>query len=686
MNKLSVFFNWLNRSIKFLVVGNNTTISTEQINSNTFLFSGFLISSISCIFNFIEGFNLALSIFTVFSSLLLIVLYYLSRFRNRSNIWLSAISVLSLLSVSWFMNGGGIGSTSFMYVYAVIVLSIMAERHQQNGLFLLIMSNILVLYGLEYFAGDVLVRPYSSSINHYSDNTFVFIVILMGVFFTTRFIKRSYDKERNLVKMKTQELEISNEKRTNTFINLAHETKTPLTLITAYLDEYIRKNKKEEDESLLVLKNTIGNLSRDIVNFFDMEKIQKGILMYDHNQVVDFGKLLENSIRLFAVIAGKKNIELIAHIPTDILVHADPGCLVRIINNLIENSIKYTEANGKIEVMLSVNEQQVNFSVKDSGLGIPSSLHDKIFEPYFQINSEKANFQGMGLGLSITKKLIDQLNGRITVESDRANEPGTKITVSLPLWDRNQVGEVIESVEVPFYFDIEKRTIQEEAFDENKFSILIVEDDVSLLNYVVTALQKNYNVYYAVSGEEAVEKLRNINRLDLIISDVMMDQGDGFFLFKQVLASKRLNHIPFIFLTARFSNSDRIEGLTLGAIDYICKPFRVDELDKKIQAILNAFVNQRNMILTNAYNAMLLEKDLPVLMDVPIDLFESNCSKHRLTSRERDVIRLMIDGKIHKEIAAILNISTDTVKTHVRNSYEKVGVGNKMELIKKLAG
>lgn len=581
------------------------------------------------------------------------------------------------------MNGGGIGSTSFMYLYTVIVLNIIAERRQQNGLFLLILFNILMLYGLEYFAGDVLVRPYSSAINHYSDNTFVFMIILIGVFFTTRFIKRSYDKERNLVKMKTRELEISNERKTNAFINLAHETKTPLTLISAYLDEYIRKNKKEEDECLLLLKNTIGNLSRDIVNFFDMEKIQKGICMYNHNQVVNFSKVLEQNMRLFAVIACKKNIELGTQVTPDVLVNADPGSIARMINNLVENAIKYTGEYGKIEVELCVMEQHVYFSVKDNGFGIPVSQHEKIFEPYFQINSVKANFQGMGLGLCITKKIIDQLNGGITLDSDPAQKQGTKITVCLPLSDLKG-GTVVESADVPFYFDIEKLTIREKPFDENKFSILVVEDDLSLLNYVVTSLQKNYNVHYAASGREAVEKLSNITRLDLIVSDVMMDEGDGLFLFKEIVASKRLNHIPFIFLTARFSNHDRIEGLTLGAIDYICKPFIVDELDKKIQAILNAFVNQRNTILTTAYNTILLDKEPYTGMALPVDSFESNCSKHRLTSRERDVIRLMIEGKIHKEIGAILHISTDTVKTHVRNAYEKVGAGNKMELIKKL--
>jgi cation transport ATPase len=125
------------------------------------------------------------------------------------------------------MNGGAIGSTSFMYLFMVIILNIIAKRHQQNRLFVLVLSNIILLYVFEYYLGDVLVHPYPNRSSYYSDIIFVFILILVGSFFTTRFIKRSYDEGRNLIKERTEELELANEKRTNAFINLAHETKLP---------------------------------------------------------------------------------------------------------------------------------------------------------------------------------------------------------------------------------------------------------------------------------------------------------------------------------------------------------------------------------------------------------------------------------------------------------------------------
>ena len=672
---------WLKKTARFLVVSEHDYFSSERINSNAFLFSGFLISVLSCIFNFLEGFNTFLNIFTIFSSGILIILYYFSRFRNLSNIWLSASVVLLLLSVSWFMNSGAIGSTSFMYLYTVIVLTIIAERRQQNGLFLLIFFNIIVLYLLEFFFGAAIVRPYINSSNQYSDIIFVFLLILIGVFFTTRFIKRSYDKEKDIVKQRTDELELSNEKRTNVFINLAHETKTPLTLITNYLNDYIHKNKKQDDEDLILLKNTVDHLTRDIVNFFDMEKIQKGIMLYNHNQVLDYSKILKDRITLFKPLADKKEITIHFFITDALFAKADPGALIRIINNLIENAIKYTPTGGAITVELSKTGDNICLSVKDNGIGIPVSLRSKIFEPYFQINSEKANFQGIGLGLSIVNKIVQELNGSIELKSVPDIVAGTHMTVLIPSHGKiaNACIEWVEDTSISL--EAQKLKIMELPLSEDKFTIMVVEDNIALLNYIVDTLQKNYNVYFAVNGKTAIKKLETIQMLDLIVSDVMMDNGDGFYLYEYIALSKRFKHIPFIFLTAKQEEEARMKGLSIGAIDYINKPFVIDELNKKINAVLTNLSIQRDAIITNAYHSIIKNGK-----EIENDSFERNFLKYNLTTRETEIIRLIAEGKINKEIAVMLCISIDTVKKHIQNSYEKVRVNNKIELLKKLGG
>ncbi|HET6224804.1 MAG TPA: ATP-binding protein [Bacteroidia bacterium] len=682
MNDRSGIFK---RIINFSIANEKDTFSLEQITSDTFLFSAAIVSVLSCIINFCEGFPLVVNLFTVFSSLVLMFLYYLSRFRKYYNIWLSSTTVLVLLSLSWFMNGGGVGSVSFMYLCTLMILNFIASSNQQNKLFIIVLLDVIVLYIADYFWGDVLVHHYPDTRTQYFDIAFVFMLILFCVFFSTRYIKRAYEKERNLVREKTKELEISNEKRTNVFINLAHETKTPLTLITNYLEDYMRKNGKQEDEELNLLKKSIDSLTKDVINFFDMEKIQKGVSIYNHNSLADFSQTLINCIRLFAVIAAKKQIEIVQEISEKIYVKSDPNALLRIINNLIENAIKYTPDGGRIEIRLKKEDKKAILSVKDNGIGIPFSLQEKIFEPYYQINSQKANFQGIGLGLSIVKRTIVELGGTIEIESNPDKGTGTQMNVSLLTFEEGEEFHLKDADIEPFYYDVPTINIPAQMFDEEKFSILIVEDDIALLNYIAGYLQKNYNIIYALNGEEAVEKLKKITQVDLIISDLMMDNGDGFFLYNYVLTTKKLSHVPLIFLTANHSNDSRMQGLTMGAIDYISKPVYIDELNKKVNSVLNSFVNQRNAILTHAYNSILITKknrELPI--ENPVSGFESNCVKYTLTAREIEVIRLLAEGKITKEIAGKLHISVDTVKKHIQNSYDKVDVGNKFDLLKKL--
>lgn len=126
--------SWFSKAVKFPITNEGERFSLERITSDAFLFSAALVSLLSCIFNFVEGFDLILKAFTVFSSLLLCILYYFSRFRNRHNIWLSAITVLILLSVSWFMNGGAVGSVSFMYLCTVLILNfLLPDRNSRTG-------------------------------------------------------------------------------------------------------------------------------------------------------------------------------------------------------------------------------------------------------------------------------------------------------------------------------------------------------------------------------------------------------------------------------------------------------------------------------------------------------------------------------------------------------------------------
>lgn len=577
------------------------------------------------------------------------------------------------------------------------------SKRELNGVFLGVVFFIL-LPVMAFFKNelDIMLLP----ILNFSDGSQIVEVLITNsslLVFTILFIRQTVRQARQeyiklqesekalkelnseliiKVKERTKELELANEKRTNSFVNLAHETKTPLTLINNYLEEYIDKHGQTKE--LEVIKNSLGKLSKDIVNFFDVERMNKGFNVYNHDQYSDFSAILKESVILFKQYAIKKNIVIKELIEDGLFIKADPESVYRIVNNLIENAIKYTQANGEIELILQSSNGKIHFSVKDNGIGILPDLHTNVFDPYYQINSQKANFQGMGLGLSIVKKIIDSLQGNIILNSDPSKKVGTEIVIQLIQHTLSDNDTITEFENTKMYLEIEQISIQDKVFNENYPTIMIVEDNIPLLNFMAEKLQEKYNIHFALNGWEAFEKLKTIKKLDLLVSDVMMDQGNGFELYKNISSQGKFNHIPVIFLTAKTTMEDKLEGLAMGAIDYIFKPFLISELTNKIDSVLNNLSQQRKAIINQAYNSLINDRYEPKEISSGLNKFEENCNRFHITTREKEIIKLIKIGKTYKEIADNLCISDKTVAKHLQNIFEKVNVTNKLELLGKL--
>lgn len=482
------------------------------------------------------------------------------------------------------------------------------------------------------------------------------------------------------VEKRTKELEKINEQRTNTFVNLAHETKTPLTLINNYLEEYI--NKKGNSEELTVVKKSIDKLSADIINFFDLERFNKGFSVYDHNQICNFSEILSDSLVLFKVYSLKKKIEIHQNIEKDIFTKADPVSINRIINNLIENAIKFSEEKGIIQVLLRIEEDRIIFSVIDCGIGIPQDMHKKIFAPYYQIANQKKSIQGMGLGLPIVNRVVQDLQGQIKIDSNPQTKEGTKITIILNK-HLLQENERVTSVAVTNILGtLTQIDLEESIYNEEKQTILLVEDNVSMLNYLGQKLQIKYNVYIALNGNTALKKMKEKRIPDLIISDVMMDVLDGFSFAKIISENPLYKHIPLIFLSAKSSKPDKLKGLKLGAIDFIQKPFSINELLQKVESVLSNTFSQKQLLLSAAFNSIASAESMRG--QKALERFEQNCQLYNLTAREKDIIKLIREGVTYNTIAESLFIAERTVTKHVQNIFEKLEVSNKIELINKL--
>jgi two-component system sensor histidine kinase ChiS len=368
-----------------------------------------------------------------------------------------------------------------------------------------------------------------------------------------------------------------------------------------------------------------------------------------------------------------------------VFVKADPVAINRIVNNLIENAIKFSENDCVIEIALQSLEYKVVFSVKDCGPGIPPEMHKKVFEPYYQIANQKRSTQGMGLGLPIVKKVIQDLDGDIQIDSNIKMAPGTKIVVILN--KHNKAYDEAISTDVTIgknrMADSEELNLKEDIYDDKKESILILEDNISMLNYLIKKLTEEYNVFAALNGHDALVKLKGLKiKPDLIISDIMMDKMDGYAFAKIISNDPAYNHIPFIFLSAKSSQTDRLQGLKLGAIDFIQKPFSINELSKKIDSIIVNANKQKKAALNVAFNALLGSANFK--SPLAANNFNQNCQLYNLTLREQEIAKLICEGNKYKDIGETLFIAERTVTKHVQNIFEKVQVSNKIELNNKL--
>jgi len=489
------------------------------------------------------------------------------------------------------------------------------------------------------------------------------------------------------VDKRTRELEKMNEQKTNNFINLVHETKTPLTLVNNYLEEYI--NKYGSVAELDIIKGGIDKLTNDITNLFDLERFTKGFSVYNHNQITDFSDILKNSFILFEYYCQKQNLVCSKNIEDNILIKADPNAINRIVNNVIENAIKFSNTGGKIETTLRAVDNKIIFSVKDNGIGIASHLHHKIFKPYYQIGHKKSGLQGMGLGLPIVKKVTDSLGGHIQVESNPVKKPGTEFIITLDRYSLKE-GDVKASntsKAQSLIYNIENFDMRDTSYLPERQSILIIEDNKAMLDFLFKRLSLKYNIFCSLNGSDALKKLGHLPVVpDLILSDIMMDKMDGYAFVKVISEQSAYNHIPIIFLTAKSDPTDKLKGLRLGAIDFIQKPFSFEVLYQKIETVLNNIMKQKKAILDQSIlNLKILNgSEISASNTDILTSLEEKCKLYQLTSRETEIVGFILKGVRYKAIAQTLFISEKTVSKHIQNIFEKVGVTNKVELINKL--
>jgi two-component system, sensor histidine kinase ChiS len=488
------------------------------------------------------------------------------------------------------------------------------------------------------------------------------------------------------VKERTTELEEKNKliernahEKTMFFINLSHEIKTPLTLAENYLEQCIKEF--GENKSLMIVKQNIQKMHRDILAYMNVENIERGGASYQEQVTISLSKFLEEKINLFVGYATHKGIELNYTIGQDVYVKTNPKGIEQVIDNLIENAIKYTPEHGKITVSLEANETKARFSVQNSGVLIPAGQLKHLFEPFHQLSNEKQNIQGVGMGLYIVKKILDETDGHIEVNSSQ--ELGVIFTVTFPLGVKNEaIGLSVSNTTTPVINPtIPKAT--DSPYEIDKPCLLLVEDNNELLGFLVNELRGHYNIFVADNGLSAIRRLEKIPVPELIISDIMMDIMDGYELLEKTLANEKFAHIPFIFLTAKNTPQEKITGLDSGALDFISKPFSIDEVKTKVKTI----IAQKSRISEAAIREIkkqFSEENQSGAKQRNEKIFNDNVDKYKLSAREKDVIEKLREGLTYKEIGEKLFISERTVVNHIQSIYSKTGVNSQISMLNKV--
>ena len=418
------------------------------------------------------------------------------------------------------------------------------------------------------------------------------LIALFCILAVYRIVHQYRRKQHRMIeKLNREKKEEVYESKLRFFTNITHEFCTPLTLIygpcekiLAYpqSDSYIRKYGK------MIQQNTekLNGLILELLEFRRLETGHK-VLSIQRLSVSD---KLRNIAESFCELAENKNLNYQLDIEPDIEWNTDISCFSKIVNNLISNAFKYTPEEGNITIGLKVENQLLTLNISNSGKGIAKENLAKIFDRYKILDSFEMNGKNSrnGLGLAICKNMVTLLNGEINVSSIQ-NEI-TTFTVTLPeLSPTAQETETPQKVYAtgPLNTNTEPMELEQTTvnFDTSKHTVMIIDDDPSMLWFVSEIFVDKYNVLSFNNAAEALASLE-LKQPDLIISDVMMPEIDGLSFAQKIKQNKLWSHIPLILLSALHHEDDQVKGIEAGAEVYVTKPFNVKYLEKVVYRLI----------------------------------------------------------------------------------------------------
>lgn len=444
------------------------------------------------------------------------------------------------------------------------------------------------------------------------------LIVIYFIFLYRQFIIRRAGERLSL---KFQEEEVKRMKDLDTmkstfFANISHEFRTPLALILGPLESLAKGNFTGNlQKEAKIMYNNGKRLIRSINQILNLSKIDADKLELKASKL-NFGDFVNQVVANYDTAAAEKNITLHSDIEENIELYFDPDLMQDVINNLISNALKFTPDHGTIQITASIRNNNfdpdiipgkniLEFTVKDTGIGIPEDQISHIFDRFYQVDSHHTReYEGTGIGLALTREIVILHHGIIDVKSEPGY--GTQFTVLVPSGSEHLKPEQI--VEGPLYHIKEEQLVTDILSDDRQSDeeldnvpglksksfplILIVEDNPDMRRYMHNQLVESYRVIESKNGVDGLERAKE-EIPELILSDIMMPKMDGIEFCNEIRKDEKTRHIPVILLTAKAGKESRIEGLETGADDYITKPFDADELRIRIQNLIEQRKNLR---------------------------------------------------------------------------------------------
>lgn len=523
----------------------------------------------------------------------------------------------------------------------------------------------------------------------------IYLLLTLSALLVLRIIGRKREKMQRKMELESY--------RNRIFTNLSHDFKTPLTLIINPLEKIInnfgnfdfRNNRMtfqmmySNSRRLLRLINQIIDMRRIDTNEIKVCYLKTDIVSFIHDIYTSFIELSESKKINYSFNTTEKELQ----------AYIDPDIIDKVLFNIISNAFKYTEKNGTISVEVRIGyenitikkkqsiEKNIEIIVKDTGFGIPEEERQNIFKRFYSVSQNNTSYDlSTGIGLSLSKELIEKVKGKIMLDSNQDGEnnnqkAGSRFIIKVPLIRENKGNLPLRSAYLP---KKKKQIIDSHLFHDpqnmessilsnvkDKTIILIAEDNTELRDYMKIELSSKYKMLTAENGKIAFEMTKK-HMPDIVISDIMMPEMNGYELVNKIKSIKELNHIYTILLSAKTDKESVLDGYDKGADDYLKKPFSIEVLESK----LRNFIQYRKVyqhFLTQKMNLLSIEHDIvnedEVFLKKMIDLIKENLSDEEFNVERLAAMLNLSRAQLFRKVQALTNQTIGNIIKSIKMTY-----------------